>query len=164
MNTSFAPFNGPIEVGLRSLSVLTAAFPDAFSMQRLVVMDYLLVHSDDVPNGPAGLHPKTPHRSGEILVRRAALQEGLMLYQSRGLVERKYLDGGVYYVATERSASFLDTLDSAYANDLRQRADWVVERFSRSNDTELGSFVAGHVGVWGAEFSMESVLQAEEAS
>lgn len=81
------PFNGAVEIGLRALSLLNEAFPATYSLQRLVVFDYLVVHSDDLPNGPAGLHPKTPHRGGELLVRRAVLEEGLLLYQSRGLVE-----------------------------------------------------------------------------
>jgi hypothetical protein len=53
-----APFNSAVEIGLRSLCLLTAAFPAAYSLQRLVVFDYLLVHSDDMPGGPPGLHPQ----------------------------------------------------------------------------------------------------------
>ena len=78
-----ATFNSAVEVGRRSLSVLTTADPSSYSLQRLVVFDYLLVHSDDMPGGPTGLHPQTPHRGGEILVRRGVLQNGLLLYQSR---------------------------------------------------------------------------------
>ena len=105
-----APFYGPVEIGLRALAVLNDAYPDAYSLQRLVVFDYLIVHSDDVPDGPSGLHPKTPHRGGELLVRRGTLQEGLLLYQSRGLVERRYENSGVFFAATDRSAAFLDVL------------------------------------------------------
>ena len=51
------PFNGPIEIGLRALVVLTEAFPAAYSLQRLVISDYLVVHSDDA-DGPQGCTPK----------------------------------------------------------------------------------------------------------
>ena len=85
-----SPFNGPVEIGLRALCVLTTAFPAAYALQRLVVFDYLLVHSDDIEGGPEGLHPRTPHRGGEILVRRGVIQDGLTLYESRGLIERVY--------------------------------------------------------------------------
>src|SRR6478672_1772276 len=111
----FPPFNGPIEIGLRALTLLSEAFPAPYSLQRLVVSDYLLVHSDDLPDGPPGLHPKTPHRGGELLVRRAVLEQGLMLYQSRGLLERHYTEKGVMFAATERTAGFLDALSSDYA-------------------------------------------------
>jgi hypothetical protein len=127
-----------------------------------VILDYLLIHSDDVEGGPPGLHPKTPHRSGEILVRRAVLQEGLVLYQSRNLIECVFEPQGLFYRATEASAAFLDALDSAYVTDLRQRASWVAERFSEQSDARLSAFVEEGVGRWGAEFTHESVLWAEE--
>lgn len=159
-----SPFNGPIEIGLRALCVLTTAFPTAYALQRLVVFDYFLVHSDDIEGGPEGLHPQTPHRGGEILVRRGVLQEGLTLYESRGLVERVYKDGGIFFAATDKSADFLDTLSTEYLRGLRERADWVVDSFGLLDDADLDLMVRERIGTWGAEFSMESVLWIEEAS
>jgi hypothetical protein len=157
------PFNGPIEVGLRALILLGEDFPSAYSLQRLVVFDYLLVHSDDLPGGPPGLHPKTPHRGSELLVRRAVLEEGLMLYQSRSLLERQYTADGVKFAATERTAAFLDALSSNYAAQLRERAAWLVRLFENTSDDELLAIADAHVGKWGAEFAMESVLKVEDA-
>lgn len=159
-----SPFNGPIEIGLRALCVLTTAFPESYALQRLVVFDYFLVHSDDIEGGPEGLHPQTPHRGGEILVRRGVLQEGLTLYESRGLVERIYKDGGIFFAATDKSADFLDTLSTEYLKGLRERADWVVDSFGLLADGELDAMVRERIGTWGAEFSMESVLWTEDAS
>ena len=157
------PFNGPIEIGLRALTLLSEAFPSAYSLQRLVVSDYLLVHSDDLPGGPPGLHPKTPHRGGELLVRRAVLEQGLMLYQSRGLLERHYTEAGVMFAATERTAAFLDALSSSYSTQLRDRAVWLVSLFGEMSDSEIMKIANSQVGEWGAEFAMESVLQVEDA-
>ena len=156
------PFNGPIEIGLRALTVLNEAYPSAYSVQRLVVFDYLLVHSDDIPGGPTGLHPQTPHRSGELLVRRGVLQEGLLLYQSRGLVERRFEHSGILFAATEYSAGFLDVLTAEYVLALRERASWVVNNFGYLPEIELERMVRRHLGEWGAEFETESVLWAEE--
>jgi len=159
---SITPFNGPIEVGLRALAILNAAFPASYSLQRLIILDYLVIHSDDIPDGPVGLHPKTPHRSGELLVRRGALQDGLMLFQSRGLIIRQYRNNGVFYSATEMSAAFLETLTADYAKDLCNRAEWLVERFSSQEDNQLELLVRSNLGKWGAEFELESVLWSEE--
>ncbi len=159
-----SPFNGPVEIGLRALCVLTTAFPGAYALQRLVIFDYFLVHSDDIEGGPEGLHPQTPHRGGEILVRRGVLQDGLALYESRGLIERVYKDGGIFFAATDKSADFLDTLSTEYSKGLRDRADWVVDTFGPLDDAELDAMVRDRIGTWGAEFSMESVLWSEEAS
>jgi hypothetical protein len=159
-----SPFNGPVEIGLRALCVLTAAFPATYALQRLVVFDYFLVHSDDIEGGPEGLHPRTPHRGGEILVRRGVIQEGITLYESRGLMERSYRNGGIFFTATDKSADFLDTLSTEYLKGLRERADWVVDWFGLLDDAELDAMVRDRIGTWGAEFSMESVLWTEEAS
>jgi hypothetical protein len=160
---SGAPFNGPVEIGLRALALLAESFPEACSLQRLVVYDYLVIHSDDVPGGPPGLHPKTPHRGAELLVRRAVLERGLLLYQSRGLIERQYTERGVMLAATERSASFLDVLNSRYLQVLRERAAWVVSEFGEHSDSSLSSIAREHIGEWGAEFEMESVLRQEQS-
>jgi hypothetical protein len=158
----FSPFNSSVEIGLRSLCVLTTAFPAIYSLQRLVVFDYFLVHSDDIDGGPTGLHPKTPHRGGEILVRRNVLQEGLTLYESRGLIECIYREEGIFFSATDKSADFLDAMNTDYLMALRQRANWVVDSFGRFDDASLDLMVSERIGVWGAEFSMESVLWTEE--
>lgn len=159
---SVTPFNGPVEIGLRALCLLTVAYPASYALQQLVIFDYLLVHSDDIPGGPVGLHPRTPHRGGEILVRRGVLQDGLTLYESRGLISRDFLESGIYFSATDKSADFLDSLNSGYLQELRARADWVVENFGTLDGTELDAIVRGHIGKWGAEFEMESVLWVEE--
>jgi hypothetical protein len=157
------PFNGPIEIGIRALSLLSEAFPASYSLQRLVVSDYLLVHSDDWPNGPPGLHPQTPHRGAELLVRRAVLEQGLLLYQSRGLLERHYTKAGVMFAATDRTAGFLDALSSGYAGELRDRAAWLASLFRDVSDGELLKIANSQVGEWGAEFAQESVLKVEDA-
>ena len=90
------------------------------------------------------------------------IQDGLTLYESRGLIERIYKDGGIFFVATDKSADFLDTLSTEYLAGLRERADWVVESFGALDDAGLSSIVRDRVGTWGAEFSMESVLWTEE--
>ena len=154
------PFNGPIEIGLRALMVLTEAFPTAYSLQRLVISDYLVVHSDDV-DGPRGLHPQTPRRGGELLVRRESLQRGLLLYQSRGLIERRFEPDGIVFAATEASAAFIDVLESRYVSELRLRTEWLISQFHDVVDKELHDFVKMQLGNWGAEFEFESVLWEE---
>lgn len=157
-----SPFNGPVEIGLRALCILNEAFPRTYSLQRLVVFDYLVVHSDDLPGGPSGLHPKTPRRGGELLVRRDALYRGLLLYESRGLVERRFDQSGVYFVATESSAAFLDALNTEYVLQLRNRATWLTGTLGGLTDAELDRIVAENIGRWGTEFEMESVLWEDE--
>ena len=83
------PFNSPVESALRALAVLTASHPVAYGLQRLTVLDYLVVHPTTCPTGLRGCIPRRPYRAGELLLRRGVLEQGLLLYQSRGLVERR---------------------------------------------------------------------------
>ena len=105
MNNFPSLFNSPMESGLRSLTLLVAGFPVHCDLERLVIYDYLLVHSGDVDGGPKSIHPATPHRSGEILVRRPIVESGLKKMIAKGLVEAKYSKSGITYAATEVSVS-----------------------------------------------------------
>ena len=158
------PFNGPLEIGLRTISILNEAYPESYSLQRLVIFDYLVVHSDDIDGGPKGLHPQTPHRSGELLVRREAIQKGLYLYMSRNLVQRRFEGTGIHYAATEQTSAFLDVLSAKYTIALRERAEWLVSHLGTMADNQLEEFVRLHIDKWGAEFEMESVLWSEETT
>lgn len=162
MNDQIVPFNSAVEVGLRTLAILDASYPDTYSLSRLVVLDYFLVHSDDVDGGPDGLHPQTPHRSGELLVRRKFIQQGIRLYESRNLLERAFANDGIKFLATDSSTVFLDSIAASYVGDLRDRASWVHTTFREQSDEELSAFVRGQLGRWGAEFESESVLWEEE--
>lgn len=161
MRAVSGPFNSPVEVGLRALVVLTASHPRGHGLHRLTVLDYLVVHSDDAPDGPPGLHPQTPYRAGELLLRRGVLEQGLLLYQSRGLVERRFEPDGVFYAATDGAAAFLDVFTGGYVKLLRDRATWVTEHFSSISDDTLFEHVDGWIGEWGAEFTQVSVLREE---
>lgn len=154
-------FNTPIESGLRSLFVLTAVSPKECDLQRLVIYDYLLVHSDDVTDGPKSLHPATPLRSGELLVRRTLVAHGLQLLVRKGLVTKNYTKAGIYFSTTQHARKFLDYLTSVYAKRCADISKWIAGRFQPMSDDELREFIYENLGRWGAEFTRESVLWEE---
>ena len=160
-NRFFSPFNSSVELGFRTLVLLNESYPKEFSLRHLVILDYLMVHSDDISGGPKGLHPKTPYRSGELLVRREPLQNGLLLFHSRGLIEKRYRETGVYYSAGESTESFLAVLESDYASQLILRAKWVVSTFSEEPIESLEALINRNLGRWGAEFELASILWSE---
>lgn len=153
------PFNTPLESGLRSLFVLDKIAPSFKDLQRLVYYDYLMVHSNDVPGGPSSLHPAIPHRSGEWLVRRNLISEGLDLMFSRELLHKNFGADGITYGATDLTRAFLNHLTTEYSNALRRTASWVAETFEVYSDEMLATFMAEHLGRWGAEFKREAVIR-----
>lgn len=154
-------FNTPIESGLRALFLLEAICPGECDLQRLVIYDYLLVHSDDVPSGPPALHPATPLRSGELLVRRTLVEHGLRLLIRKGLVAKKYNQRGIYFQAGKCAKPFVGYFESKYALRCSEISKWIVDRFQPMNDDELRAFMHENLGQWGAEFTRESVLWEE---
>lgn len=155
------PFNSPLECGLRALVLLQAAQPVACDLQRLVFYDYLLVHSADVPEGPESIHPPTPLRSGEALVRRHWIERGLLLMISRELVLRTFSAQGILYQASPLAGAFLGYMEEPYTKRLQERAAWVIQRFGVYSDHELLEFFKANLDRWGGEFIREELLEDE---
>jgi hypothetical protein len=146
-----SPFNSPLETGIRSLTILTAVFPQALDLQYLVFFDYLAVHSGDV-GGPESLHAPLPLRSGELTVRRGLIERGLFLMMSRGLVERLVSSEGFQYIASDSASAFLSMLSSQYILKLKERAEWVAETFSESTLEELQAVERRFFKEWSTQF------------
>lgn len=146
-------FNGPIEMGLRALVLLLESFPSFLDLQRLVVLDYLLVHSADITDGPASVHPPSPLRAGEVTVRRSLIEQGLNLYACHGLIKRQLDANGIRYEAEDVAAIFLDALESDYVRTLRDRAHWIFENFGSRTDEEIETILNETIGRWRTEFT-----------
>jgi hypothetical protein len=144
-------FNTPFETGLRSVVILTAGYPDALGLTRLVIFDHLVVHSGDV-NGPESMHPKDRSRAAEILVRRRLVESGLSLMQTRGLVARLMTSEGFRYRAGDEAGSFVDMLASRYMRALKERAAWLLDNIQPMTDEELSHLVKTRMDEWEPEF------------
>lgn len=147
------PFNSPLETGIRSLEILVAAYPAAFDLERLIEMDYLVVHSGDA-DGPESLHAALPMRAGELLVRRGLIEKGLLLMTSRNLIQRISAEDGFHYIAGEGAAPFLSSLTSTYSQRLKERAQWAVERFSGVTTSEIRLITHRLFENWSSQFQV----------
>lgn len=152
-----SPFNSTLETGVRSLAILHAAYPAAFDLQRLVEMDYLVVHSGDA-GGPESLHAPLPLRAGELLVRHGLIEKGLILMMSRGLVRRLLAQEGFNYVAGEAAAPFIASLSDEYSSDLKERAAWAVQRFGDMPTEEVRRFTHQFFARWSSQFQSIPML------
>lgn len=145
------PFNTPLETGLRSLAILEAAFPEHLDLQRLVELDYLVVHSADI-GGPESLHAPLPLRAGELLVRRELIERGLALMMSKGLIVRQVSPDGLEYAAGEAASAYLASLSAPYTLSLRERAAWLIENFQGFSTEELRGLIRRFFSHWSSEF------------
>jgi hypothetical protein len=146
-------FNSPIETGVRALILLAESYPAQLDLQRILEFDYILVHTGDV-DGPPSIHPALPLRSGELLVRRHLIERGLMLVMSRGLVGRYATSNGFMYQAEDAVGPFLDALTAEYLDGLKERAVWVVDRFSEMSDHDIRVMLSLVYDQWSREFQV----------
>ena len=146
-----SPFNSPLETGVRALAILEAAYPGRSDLQRLVELDYLVVHSGDA-GGPASLHAPLPMRASELLVRREIIERGLLLMMSRGLVERTAGVDGIEYEAGETARPYMASLSAPYTVELRARARWAVETFGQMGTDAIRAITRRLFDQWTSDF------------
>lgn len=144
-------FNGPLEAGVRAVAILGAAFPEAFDIQRLTALDYLLVRTSQL-DGPDDLHPEAPIQTPATEVRRKVVQNALLLMMSRELVERELHPDGIKYRAGDSAAFYLNSLQTPYLITLKDRAKWLVEHLKGYSDPEFDALMRGFFDNWVAEF------------
>lgn len=154
-------FNSPFEVGLRTLIILAFSSSEKLDLQRIIYYDYLVVHTKDVgaKNSPPSLHPDTPHRSGEIIVKRQIVQQGLELMYSKSLLDIIYDENGISYSATKLTVPFLDLFESTYFQSIKENVFWVDDYFSKFTEFELTQFMDRNIENWGGEFMYESYIR-----
>lgn len=144
MSAAGSPFNTPLETGIRLVILLTEAYPNMFSLDRLVMLDHILVHTTDF-GGPTSVHPPSPYRVAEPYVRRELVQRSLVLFRSRGLLNEVPTDEGFLWRAGEPAAPFVECLTTRYHRLLRARAKWTVDNFGSASDLQLAAAMGERV-------------------
>lgn len=151
------PFNSPLETGLRSLCILVAATPDAFDLQQLIALDYLVVHTGDIEEAPPSLHPTDSKRNGELLVRRKIVERGLLLMESKGLIQKLVTANGFQYQADEFATIFLESLTKIYMVQLLERSRWVVQNYKSDGDEIFPDIFQHAFDRWTTEFDFKQL-------
>lgn len=152
-------FNTPLEAGLRCLVILTGLENTGADIQRLIYLDYLLTHYGDVDSNYESLHPSTPFRSGEILIKRELVNQGLHLMVSKKLINIEYGERGILYKAMPYSKAFLQHFESNYMLKLLNINELLVDRFFSYTDEELKNFIMRNIDRWGGEFVKEAFVR-----
>jgi hypothetical protein len=144
-------FNQPLELGLRGLYILAELYPEEIDIQKILFLDYILVHSADVEGGPDSLHAPVPYRTGEWLVHRQNLEEGLLMFASKELIVKSFSENGITYTASELSKPFITHLKSPYSESLLIRAKWLIGKFGQVSTEDISEFMLSKISVWGTE-------------
>jgi len=151
-----SPFNTTFELGIRMVYLLSALGSRGADLQKLILLDYAVIYSDDL-DGPTSLHTPVPFRGSEIYSRRALIQAALHLMASKGLISVSISDDGVSYVPGEQSRVLVASMASSYARRLAERCAWVAKTFGESDSTSLTVDFIARGQRWGAEFEAEKI-------
>jgi hypothetical protein len=156
-------FSTSIEAGLRSLGILESLFPATLDLGRLVALDHIVVHSRDFDaEAPESLHPPSPYRRAEPVVRRDLVRLGIDLMVARNLVHRIPTPDGFTYLASETASPFIASLQSAYWLNLLERSRWAADKFGDNTSDQLSALIRERVDTWISEFA-ELPLSTPEA-
>ncbi len=148
-------FNGALETGIRAVVVLDATYPEACDLTRMTWLDHLVVHTGDI-GGPDSLHPDVPQRTGELLVRRRLVEEGLQLMRRLHMIETIVDGKGIRYRAREEASALIDSMRTSYAVALRERAEWLAGHLSEMSDENVSELISEKIGRWAVEFQGEA--------
>lgn len=151
-----AAFNSPYELGVRMVYLLNSLHPAGADLQKLVLLDYAVVYSNDL-GGPPSLHTPVPYRGGEYLSRRDLIAQSLYLMSTRSLVAVAMDETGITYSAGANARSMVGALMSPYLRELEQRCEWAAATFSQVSSRDLTSSFAEKGHLWGAEFEASNV-------
>jgi hypothetical protein len=144
-------FNSALETGVRTVVVLDSIYPRSFDISHLTWCDHLVVHTGDI-GGPSSLHPDIPQRTGELLVRRRLVEDGVNLMRQLHMIDAEVSDKGIQFRASEEASAFVEALRTDYAVILRARARWLAQYLERVTDDNLAALIAARIGRWAIEF------------
>ena len=146
-----ATFNSPFELGVRMVYLLNSLQPSGADLQKLVLLDYVIVYSDDL-GGPPSLHTPVPYRGSEYLSRRDLIAQGLYLMSTRGLVAVAMDETGITYVAGDIARTMVGALTSPYLRELEGRCRWAASTFATLSSRDMTERFSQQGHLWGAEF------------
>jgi hypothetical protein len=149
-------FNSVFETGVRTVFVLVSIYPEGVDLEDLLALDHLVVHAEDV-GGPKSLHPATATHATEMLVRRELIRDGLLLMQTKSMIDRIADERGLLYRAGDEAHNFVRYLASPYFTQLREAADYLAALRNSLGKTRFKELVDEQFERWAMQF------QASEA-
>jgi hypothetical protein len=156
-------FNSALETGVRSICILVVDLSNKYDLQQLLALDHIVVHTGDIENAPPSLHPNILQRTGELLVRRPLVENGLVLMESKRLVQKVITPDGFFYCATELASVFIENLTNEYIKELSQRAQWAVRMYNDYGDNMFSEVFNSAFDRWRNEFQIAEMSIAKNS-
>lgn len=155
-------FNTPIEIGLRCLFLLFKFKESPLSIDKLICLDYFLIHAGDVSKSQKSIHPKYPFRSTEIVIKRELLTNALKLIVSKELAYLVFSTNGIEYKISDIGIKMLEYFESSYSIELNAASEWVYQTFKNYTEEQLHEIINVNIQKWGGEFTNEAKFRSNK--
>lgn len=149
-----SPFNNQLEIGLRLLCILNESYPEKISLQSLIYIDYIIIHSGDFDDKIESIHAPVPYRESEIYIKRQLIQDSLNFLITKNLITISYDTNGIKYIASEETTPFLEKLSENYTHQLLLRVEWFFKKFESTEEKILTSIFNKKSNLTNTEFNI----------
>lgn len=133
-------FNSSFEMQWRALLLLSVGCGKAYSVDRIVGLDFITCYSADFKIPFGNLHGKNSYKYGEISNRRLLMQEAIKGLVMQNLVEVT-LDRGYLFSVSQQGDEYIKRFESDYATQYREIAKAAVKKYKNDSDHDIFSLI-----------------------
>ena len=132
----FKLFNSPFEMELRTLLLLSADTKNAYSIDRIVSLDFIVCYAADFNLPYGNLHGQNNYKYGEISNRRLLVQTAIKTLVTKGLVN-VLIERGYLFSISEQGQKYIRKLKDSYAVEYKRIAKAVVKKYRKDSDEDI---------------------------
>ena len=133
-------FNSTFELELRILLLMSAAKKKAFSVERIISLDFIVCYAGIFQLPYLNPQGDNEYMFSELASRRERIQEAVKSLVVQGLLEVG-LDNGYVFSITDTGSKYIKKLKSEYAVQYKTIAADAIKRFKDYSDLQLDRMI-----------------------
>ena len=133
-------FNSTFEVELRILCLLGSGRKPVMSLERIVLMDFIVCYAECFQIPYMNLHGDNGQMYGELSNRRQLCDEAIKSLVIQGLVDVT-VDNGYFYSISATGKKYVRKLQSEYARLYQEIAELAIKKYKKYPDNELSLII-----------------------
>ncbi|MDU5107635.1 ABC-three component system middle component 2 [Clostridium sp.] len=150
-------YNTPVEIGVRLLMIIVKNKIE-IDFDKLLILDYLSLHSNLINDNFKSLHPDNPFHGLEVYSKMNISKSAIDLLVSKGLIDVKFTSNGIVYSSNSISEYFLSFFECDYYKELEESIEKIIGNFNSYNSNELQEYVFKNIDKWNGNSRSLSVI------
>ena len=134
-------FNTTYEMSLRLLVFLSQYEKEAFSIDQMSVMDFIITYGAVFGISDVNLHGNNRFKFSEYSNRRNLVKSATKSLTLKGLIEPQLSDEGFKYSITNQGITYINAFESVYSHALREMSVETYIFTKDKSETELVALV-----------------------